>query len=73
MGENPRAVQIQQMGKNLMIVRTQWMGINLRVEITRSHTPTSHGARGCKRSARTNQNEERSGSGNIFKVDWARG
>ena len=50
-----------------MAVMTQHAGTNLRVEITQSHMLTSVGARGSTKSAQTNQNEEMSGSGNVFR------
>ena len=50
-----------------MAVGTQQTGVNLRVEVARSHTPTSVGTRGHTGSARTDHNEGRSESRNVFR------
>ena len=58
---------MQQTGEILMVVRTQRIGANLRVEVARSHTLASVGARGRTGSVCLNQNGERSSSGNVFR------
>ena len=50
-----------------MAVKTQQMGANPRVEVARSYTPASVGAKACTRNIHLNQNGERNSSGNVFR------
>ena len=51
-----------------MVVRTQLTGANPRAKIVRSHTLAFVGVRARIGSVNANQNEERSDSGNVFRL-----